>query len=115
MGVCAHARSSVALFVLSLLVAPAFVMGDVIDVAMAVSEKLTASRAAHLTYRQAMVDKQPIAAKLALETAYALRCEAMDLDPDRLAPAWGVEQSHTPNHLDTHDSLMAFYAKALGR
>lgn len=82
---------------------------------MTVAELLTASRSAHVRYRQVAstrptchhVAPQVAEISSALGDAYILRQRAHDADPDHRDPAWASD-------LAQHDELMAFYRKFLG-
>ena len=72
---------------------------------MGVADLLSASLAAHA---QSMPRKGQARDVTALQRAYDLRVEALELDPGMSNPAW-------TNGKASHASLMAFYAEVLGR
>lgn len=83
-----------------------------------IAELLAASKAAHLTYRQALTDRRVSAANAALADAATQRANAELADPNHTDPAW-ADSGATHNasghisHADLHDDLLMFYANKL--
>lgn len=73
---------------------------------------LRQSMAAHEEAMRARYEKR--SDREALLTAYALRREAHEVDPEHLDLAWHEEQHRTPGNSDTHAALMKFYKQRLG-
>jgi len=75
-------------------------------------ESLTAHKAAQQVVKGGKLIRLLDYERLAV--AYALRKQALLMDPERTDPAWQVEQVKTPNGRDTHLDLMTYYREKLG-
>lgn len=77
---------------------------------MTVAEMLAESMRLHLSAKPAAKAKRAWS-EIAptLRDAYVLRKQAHEADPEHRDPAWSFEQKHTPNGVDTHEAMMAFY------
>lgn len=76
---------------------------------------LSASMAAHLEYRLALQNSDPITQRDALQRAFDLRAEADTSDPQHTDPAWSAKLPSGGTNRDMHDALMLLYRELLAR
>lgn len=77
-----------------------------VPVRLSVSQLLATSYAFH---NQSLPSKGVPRNRAALKSAADLRLEALEIDPNRIEPAWAEEDKRTPGGTNTHEALMAFY------
>lgn len=75
-----------------------------------VDRLLAASQGAHETYRHALQQRDPSAARTALQSASDQRAAAQAADPGFTAPAWKAREGTFP-----HTALMVFYNEQLAK
>lgn len=80
-----------------------------------VAQLLTESLAAHRNAIQARLMRRRSEARTWTQAAYDARLAAQTLDPTFAAPAWQDEDTTTAPGLNTHLSLLSFYATQLSR